>query len=236
MRLHPPFSRAFNDPMSTFTFTPPPHHFNSYLHPPPHVNSYLHPSSPLQLSPSPLLPTSTLTFTPPPHVNSYLHPSSPCQLSPSPLLPMSIPTFTPPPHVNSHLHPSSPCQLLPSPLLPTLLYSFSSMPTGQFWSVPVTKQLYQDPNLPGDQEFQPYLLTVYHPNATPRSFVASQYSQTWDRTPTPCYYAGSSQGGLDGASHDSVIEGSYSDYKVSSLESYTFKYSRFNQTICATSP
>ncbi|KAL5468754.1 hypothetical protein EMCRGX_G029867 [Ephydatia muelleri] len=106
---------------------------------------------------------------------------------------------------------------------------------GQFWSVPVTRQLYQDPAQPAEAEFQRYLLTVYHPDAAvPRSFFAAHYSQTWDRTPTPCYYAGSSQGGLEGPSHDSVIEGRYSDYQVSALESTLFKYSKFNKTMCVT--
>lgn len=145
----------------------------------------------------------------------------PLSLHPSPSTPL-------PPPLSFHLSPST--LLSTFPLTPSPLYAI-----GQFWSIPVTIELYQNLTQPADPEFQHYLLTVHHPDAAaPRSFVAAKYGQTWDRTPTPCYYAGSSQGGLEGPSLNSVIEGRYSDYQVSTLQSTAFKYSKFNKTMCAT--
>ena len=79
----------------------------------------------------------------------------------------------------------------------------------------------------------PYLVNVKHPRAQPRSFLADHYSHVWDGSPKSCLYAGSSQGG---PISDSVIEGNYLEYEVSSLFDYQFKYNRLNTNeACPTS-
>jgi len=60
-------------------------------------------------------------------------------------------------------------------------------------------------------------VTINHPQAEERAFVADLYHRIWDRTLKPCLYAGNYQGGpiseiLD--PNDSVIEGEYFEYEV----------------------
>ena len=83
----------------------------------------------------------------------------------------------------------------------------------------------------------PYTITVNHPQAPPRSFVADLYHRTWDRTLKPCLYAGSSQAGpiseVVGAPNDSVIEGEYFEYEVEDgIFGRDFIYNRLLATSC----
>ncbi|XP_065884189.1 uncharacterized protein [Dysidea avara] len=105
---------------------------------------------------------------------------------------------------------------------------------GQFWNIPVTAVPIVTDALGNDTN--PYSITVDHPQAPVRSFVADLYHRTWDRSLDPCLYAGNSQGGpiseLDDP-NDSVIEGEYSDYEVADgIFGRDFKHNRLLTTSC----
>ena len=72
-------------------------------------------------------------------------------------------------------------------------------------------------------------------DSPPRTFVAELYDQVWDTTPGVCFYAGSFQAGpiaeID-EPNDPVIEGVYSDYRVSGLFDTEYMYSQFNDLRC----
>ena len=59
---------------------------------------------------------------------------------------------------------------------------------------------------------------------------------TWEFEERPCLYVGNSQAGplgeRDVDPNDSVIEGSYMDYRVDSMFSSDFKFSHFEETRC----
>ena len=98
---------------------------------------------------------------------------------------------------------------------------------GQFWNIDVTA--YSSTTSLGEGTV-PYVVNVKHPQAQLRSFLADHYSHVWDGSPKPCLYAGGSQGGpiSDVEPNDSVIEGNYLEYEVSSLFDHQFKYNRLN--------
>lgn len=105
---------------------------------------------------------------------------------------------------------------------------------GQFWNVPVnaTGPIEAIPGID-----VPFLVTVDHPLAPPRSFVADLFSHTWDRMSKPCLYAGSSQGGsistVSSIPDDSVIEGSYFEYEVADgIFGSSFKYNHLYSRSC----
>ena len=61
------------------------------------------------------------------------------------------------------------------------------------------------------------------------------FQRTWDARSTPCFYAGSSQGGplAEFENHrDSVIEGRYTDYRVNGFHDTKFAYSQFDDQLC----
>ena len=63
-----------------------------------------------------------------------------------------------------------------------------------------------------------------------RSFVGLMYPLTWDQRNQPCLYAGSRQAGTSRyvtSPADSVIEGGYTDYAVSSRFGTDYQYSVF---------
>ena len=80
-----------------------------------------------------------------------------------------------------------------------------------------------------------YVITVNPPGGIQRTFVGVLHPLTWENIPTGCYYAGHSQGGpvhnID-APTDSVIEGNYTEYRVSGLFETDFKYARFDEDMC----
>lgn len=62
-----------------------------------------------------------------------------------------------------------------------------------------------------------------------RRVAAFEYNLTWDHTLMTCYYVGNKQGGgVRPDPSESVIEGFYSDYVVTSLYDPEFKYKEFN--------
>ena len=108
------------------------------------------------------------------------------------------------------------------------------MLTGQFWNVPVDVRentgLYD-----GALQDDDYIITVNYPGSPPRSFIGLAFSVTWELGQRPCLYVGNSQAGPLGETvdpNDSVIEGTYQDYEVSSLFSSDFVFSRFNKSHC----
>lgn len=63
-----------------------------------------------------------------------------------------------------------------------------------------------------------------------RSFIAKRGLNTWDGTYEPCLFVGNSQAGptLETQNYDdSIIEGTYTDYIVSSLFDTNFIYSQW---------
>ena len=68
-----------------------------------------------------------------------------------------------------------------------------------------------------------------------RQFIAELYERAWDNSRTPCLYAGTSQGGAApdyGTTYaDSVIEGSYQNYKVQERFSTDFTYKMFDDSM-----
>ena len=84
-----------------------------------------------------------------------------------------------------------------------------------------------------------FIITVRYPGTTPRSFIGLESSVTWELEKRPCYFVGNGQGGklskqevAPPEPNDSVIEGHYSDYEVSSLFATGWKYSHFNEDLC----
>ncbi len=80
-----------------------------------------------------------------------------------------------------------------------------------------------------------YTVTVQPVGGVQRTFVAELYHRSWDRTQSPCYYAGSSQGGplneFDSPS-DPVIQGRYTQYRLRELQDTDFVYSQFDNDLC----
>ena len=79
-----------------------------------------------------------------------------------------------------------------------------------------------------------YTVTVAPEMSSPRSFVGEFLNLLWDKTKSPCLYAGNAQGGpseIDVPSQ-SVIEGNYRDYMVSGIYETLYKYSQFDH-ICS---
>lgn len=113
-------------------------------------------------------------------------------------------------------------------------------PVGQFWNIPITISPITSSTTPltSNSLPPPYILTLSPPSPSPeRQFLARLYSNTWDKRGSECFYAGSAQGGPLGELEspqlrDSVIEGRYTDYIVSSLFGTEFQYSRFDSNQC----
>ena len=92
---------------------------------------------------------------------------------------------------------------------------------GQFWNVPFDVEDYV-----GDRgHLNPgyrAIVIMYRPGSNmSHQFVSLLESCVWDWTKQPCFYSGNQQGGpigdIDSGPNDSVIEGRYTDYIVSSL-------------------
>ena len=76
-----------------------------------------------------------------------------------------------------------------------------------------------------------YVITVDHPDFEPRSFVGLKADVTWEFEERVCYYVGNTQAGELAEvtePNDSVIEGTYKDYKVNSLFATDYEYSHFD--------
>lgn len=112
---------------------------------------------------------------------------------------------------------------------------------GQFWNIPITFQRfnYTGPNPQLISEYfnidRLYEITVHPPSSPTRSFVGELYHRSWDQRGVRCFYAGDSNGGPYSefqSPADSVIEGIYSEYRVSGLHQTEFKYSQFSSNFC----
>ena len=87
----------------------------------------------------------------------------------------------------------------------------------------------------GIQRDDDYVITVSHPDSTPRSFVGLRSGVTWEFEKRVCYYVGNTQAGKVSEvsePNDPVIEGDYSEYTVESLFATEFTYMRFNDDRC----
>lgn len=107
---------------------------------------------------------------------------------------------------------------------------------GQFWNVPVEVEPFNG-DFGGEQRTDDYVITVRHPESSPRRFVGLKSDVTWEFETRVCYYVGNAQAGKlaevsDPNDNDSVIEGTYSDYRVDSLFATDFKYTHFNTARC----
>ena len=103
-----------------------------------------------------------------------------------------------------------------------------SSPTGQFWNIPITTEVY-------NANKKRYIVTVSPVDKPARRFISDKFQRTWDKSKRTCFYAGNSQGGRSGelkAADDSVIEGRYSDYRVSSLYAHEYTYAEFDADRC----
>ena len=121
-----------------------------------------------------------------------------------------------------------------------IIYKY--IPLGQFWNIPVNVTSYHTelPEVVRDY-YNPenlFLVTVDNPISTrdPRQFIGELLSRSWDSSPISCLYVGNSQGGrlrdIPGP-RDSVIEGRYTDYRVSDgLLGIDFMYSQFDTDMC----
>ena len=101
---------------------------------------------------------------------------------------------------------------------------------GQFWNIKVEAEKYnvtaEDKIAPGPDH---YAVTVRAPSGT-RRFLAQKAPLTWDQKSMSCLYCGHAQGGnLDEVASlsDSVIQGTYDEYKVNSLFDPEYSYTMF---------
>lgn len=113
----------------------------------------------------------------------------------------------------------------------------SVLPPGQFWNIPIGIEPFTHTGVPDPYflEEELFVITVNPTNSEQRQFVAERYEQTWDTTEGLCFYAGSYQGGPVQEieePNDSVIQGSWQNYRVSGLFSSRFVYSQFNESMC----
>lgn len=102
---------------------------------------------------------------------------------------------------------------------------------GQFWNVKVEAERY---NVTAEDKIAPesnhYAVTVSAPGST-RRFFAWKAPRTWDKKTRSCLYSGSIQGGKlyeVTSLSDSVIQGRYNEYEVSSLFDPDYKYKMFD--------
>ena len=93
-------------------------------------------------------------------------------------------------------------------------------------------------NFNNDIRNDDYIITVPGSPPSPigspsRSFVGLLSSVTWEFERRPCLYVGNTQAGplrVDVVPNDSVIEGVYTDYEVSSMFSSDFVFTHFDIT------
>ena len=110
--------------------------------------------------------------------------------------------------------------------------SFLLFILGQFWHLDFTTEKFTGRFRNG--RTLDNAVTVYTPaDLTSHTFVSLSYFQTWDQREEECLYAGNKQGGASyyvDEPADSVIQGDYSDYKVSHHFDTEFTYSVFDNT------
>lgn len=121
------------------------------------------------------------------------------------------------------------------------LYCKFLLYTGQFWNVPISFVPFTKPINFQTIKGTLYVVTVTPQDGTaPRKFLGEFNVHTWDNSAGPCLYAGNNQGGPSWEQWetpeipDSIIRGSYSDYRVSGLFNTNFAYSKFEEENCET--
>ncbi len=79
-------------------------------------------------------------------------------------------------------------------------------------------------------------MTVNYPGQSPRQFLSTLDTPTWDiKRSGYCLYSGNSQGGSIAelvTPNDPVIEGMYTDYVVDEAFGYDFLFSHFDSNEC----
>ena len=116
-------------------------------------------------------------------------------------------------------------------LLFTIIVYFSN--PGQFWNVPITLESYLGPAFRNQDA---YIITFTHPDAPgPRRFVGVRSRWTWEKRYELCLYVGNRQAGplyeVENP-NDPVIEGVYTDYRVTSLFGTEYRFSHFDSSRC----
>lgn len=117
------------------------------------------------------------------------------------------------------------------------------MIAGQFWNVPIeisefTGTLFRDEAYPDeelDERDDRYTVSVQHPSSPQRVFTAILLGVDWEFNRNPCFYAGNQQGGPIREveePNDSVIEGDFVDYEISSAFDTQYQFSRFADETC----
>ena len=113
-----------------------------------------------------------------------------------------------------------------------LLCVYFSNP-GQFWNVPIMLESYLGPAFRNQNA---YIITFTHPDAPgPRRFVGVLSRWTWEKRYELCLYVGNRQAGPlyeVETPNDPVIEGVYTDYRVTSLFGTEYKFSHFDTSRC----
>ena len=101
---------------------------------------------------------------------------------------------------------------------------------GQFWGVPFKL-------VPASGHS--YNITMYPPGAARnRTMFAYVHETTWTQMGVPaiprssCLFVGSQQAGAWPSDSDSVIEGTWADYRTDSLFDTTWTYTRYKEQIC----
>ena len=105
-------------------------------------------------------------------------------------------------------------------------------PQGQFWNIPVEVEPYTGVPI---NETGVFTVTVNHPDSEARSFLGSLFGLTWERERRPCLYAGNREAGRADVveePNDSIIQGSYTDYRVSGAFATSFIFSQFEDSRC----
>lgn len=106
---------------------------------------------------------------------------------------------------------------------------------GQFWNVPVSIGPFTGENIYGDPVENTYILNITTPTDK-RSYTGILSLLTWDLEEGPCLYVGDSQSSsIYEISHpnDAVIEGIYSDYKVTDAFMEDFAFGQFDGEMCS---
>ena len=115
----------------------------------------------------------------------------------------------------------------------TCMHTHSCTHTGQFWNIPISVKRFNGPTRDGSNNI--YIVTVTTPSGDQRSFPAWLEPRTWDGRTTPCFYAGTNQGGRVYEvinPNDPVIEGNYRQYRVNGNFDTEFMYSHFDSNRC----
>lgn len=80
-----------------------------------------------------------------------------------------------------------------------------------------------------------FVVTVTPPSGHSRRFIGERFARNWDNSAGPCIYVGNAQGGPSGEledPNDSVIEPSYTSYRLSGLHHTEFAFKQFRDEMC----